>query len=278
MITSLVVTTRCHQISLIHISARVTADFGVLLFFFFVWLHSKLMRQMLNLFPSYLNSSRLVNARVESGEGLRMAAGSTAGSGLVLQRTTSRGSHLGSVGIALAQCVFVCGHSVCLGTAPFPLTPPPLPFFNHCLPPSSPLPSSSSAMQIVSFANMKKQARWGKKGRWRRRYTLTCTRTHTHARASTPAPLPHSILSLSSPAHLNKLTLDICCARACTATQSPPERKPVKTGSTHVHAQIVLPALFCRAANTSAATIRHVWMKGNALNWWREKRPRSDAR
>lgn len=116
-------------------------------------------------FPSYLNSSRLVNARVESGEGLRMAADSAAGSGLVPQRTTSGGSHLGSVGIALAPCVFVCGHSVCLRTAPFPLTPHPPSFFNHCLPPSAPLPSSSSAMQIVSFANMEKTSEvGGKKG------------------------------------------------------------------------------------------------------------------
>ncbi len=58
----------------------------------------------------------------------------------------SSGSHLGSGGIALARCVFVCGRSVCLRIASFPIQNIFLSLFQSCrLPPPSPLPPSSSS-------------------------------------------------------------------------------------------------------------------------------------
>lgn len=161
--------------------------------------------------------------------------------------------------------VCFCLRAFCLlRTAPFPLTPPhpslPSPpsfFFHlHCLLPSSPLPSSSSAMQMVSFANVKKQVRWGKKREMEKEI-------HTHTHISELALLPHSFLLLFSLAHLNKLTLDICCTCACAAIQMPPGCKPVQMQlpDQRAHAQIVL-AVLCRHADarwrTSSDALMHL--------------------
>lgn len=73
-------------------------------------------------------------------------------------------------------------------------------------------------------------------------YPYTHIRTHT--RVNTPASLPHYILSLSSLAHLNKLTLDIWCACTCAALQTTTRVQACKEatpGSMRVPAQVVLP-------------------------------------
>lgn len=138
----------------------------------------------------------------------------------------SSGSHLGSGGIALARCVsFSRLRAFCL---PRNRTVPPSPIFilfffvflfflSHRLP-----PPISLASFLLSHANslICKREKTSERGREREKWRAEPPAEegaplHTHTTSA-----PHPILSLSSPAHLNKLTpLDVSCARARTLMQ-----------------------------------------------------------
>lgn len=82
LITSLIVTTGCHQTSLIDISAQATAVFLFFWFFFLVLATFKIYAVNAKPLPSFLKSSRLVSAQIASEEGFHassMAEDSTAG-------------------------------------------------------------------------------------------------------------------------------------------------------------------------------------------------------
>lgn len=197
---------------------------------------------------------------------------------------SSSGSHLESGGIALAQYVSVWRRSVCFRIATFHVSDICLSLFS----PPSFLPSPVSAVQIVSFANLKKQV-WMRGGGWRDE--LPAKEVVPPYSTYTSSAL-HPIVSLSSPAHLNKLApLGVFCACACARMQK----------HTHVHAhshsckhlamqarygrmaaRILCPVLSRHADtwsrthtssdvlihfNASATTITHARFKANTLHW-----------